>query len=396
MQVLPKILCVDDEPNVLDSFRRQLRDDFDLEVTTSPMKALDLIKNGRKFSVVVSDMRMPSMDGVEFLKNVQKLSPLTVRIMLTGNADQETAAKAVNEGQIFRFVNKPCSSTDLKNILGSASQQFSLLSAEKDLLQNTLSGSIKVLSEILAMVDPVGFGAAAALREPVREITKTLQLKNAWEIDLAAMLHPIGWITVPESVRAKFRAGDELTLEEKRMVDRVPELGSQFIGSIPRLEGVGRIIFHSGVGSTEGENIRSGPGQEQIPEGARVLRIARELIESQRQGLSKVDALGKLRERTLEFDATLLDRLIDSPESADAGAATIESFPIQPSQLCPGQRLTENLFCADGRLLLGVGTYLSELMCKRILNYAQSGNLALPIMVDSKIPKADKSEGGKD
>lgn len=395
MSPQPFILCVDDEPNILDSFRRQLRGKFALEVASSPIKALELIRSGQRFSVVVSDMRMPVMDGVEFLRNVQKLSPLTVRVMLTGNADQETATKAVNEGQIFRFVNKPCSSAELELILEASLRQHNLLTAEKDLLQNTLSGSIKVLSDILSLSDPVAFGAASAIREPVREIAKMLQIKNAWELDLAAMLHPIGWITVPESLKIKARNGCALALEEQKMIERVPELGSQFIRTIPRLEGVGRIILYceknfDGTGFPHDELKRDG-----IPEGSRVIRLAKALTELQSLGVAREVALSQLRERASEFDTAMINRLLLVNAQDTNPASQNESFAIQPGQLCPGQRLTEDLYCSDGRLLIGAGTYLSEVMCKSILNYVHSDNLRLPIMVDAKIPntRRDQKEG---
>lgn len=387
-----KVLCVDDEPNVLEGIRRQLRGKFDLEVASSGLKALELLNKGQKFSVIVSDMRMPGMDGVELLKNFQKLAPLTVRIMLTGNADQDTASKAVNEGQIFRFINKPCAPGELEIILNSAVQQFNLLNAEKELLQNTLSGSIKVLTDILSLSDPIAFGSATSIREPVREIFKILQIKNSWELDLAAMLHPIGWVTVPEATKAKFRKGEKLTPDEKKMIDRIPEVGSQFIGTIPRLENTAKIILYSeknfdGTGFPN-DKVKN----EQIPIGARVIRIASALVKLVSEGRSRSLALNILKNRPQEFDIELINRILNSEDSSSADTQLTESFPIQPNQLCPGQRLTEDLFCADGRLLIGSGAYISELMCKRILNYAQSGNLKLPIVVDAKIPKQNVSK----
>lgn len=387
-----KILCVDDEPNILESFRRQLRGKFDLEVASSAAKALEHLKSGQRFSVIVSDMRMPGMDGIELLKSVQKISPLTVRVMLTGNADQDTAARAVNEGHIFRFVNKPCSPDELEKILEAATQQFKLLNAEKELLQNTLSGAIKVLTEILSLSDPVAFGIASAIREPVRKIAKILDLKNVWEIDLAAMLHAIGWIAVPQAIKSKFRNGEALTPDEHKMIERVPEFGNQFIGSIPRLEGVGRLILYSEKHFNGAGFPNDNTKNDQIPEGARIIYLAKALLKEQVDGITWSEALKKLRQRDSEFDTTLIDRVLGFEEQTSVPAQIVESFAIQPNQLCPGQRLTQDLFCLDGRLLISAGAYLSALMCKSILNYAQSGNLKLPIMVDAKTPKFITSE----
>src|SRR5580704_4186971 len=106
-RVNSRILCVDDEPNVLLAFRRQLRQ-FDIETAVGPEAGLNALQTAGPFAVVVSDLRMPVMDGVQFLARVKQQSPSSIRIMLTGQADLTSASMAVNEGSIFRFLLKPC------------------------------------------------------------------------------------------------------------------------------------------------------------------------------------------------------------------------------------------------------------------------------------------------
>jgi len=107
-----KILCVDDEPNVLKAYKRGLRSNFAIDIATSGGEALQFIESRGPYAVIVSDMRMPQMNGIELLNTVKQCAPDTVRIMLTGNADQQTAIDAVNPGEIFRFLNKPCQPED--------------------------------------------------------------------------------------------------------------------------------------------------------------------------------------------------------------------------------------------------------------------------------------------
>ena len=114
------------------------------------------------------------MDGVQFLQEAQRVAPDSVRIMLTGNADQQTAAGAVNEGRIFRFLNKPCTPEDLGHALTAGLEQYRLITAEKELLEKTLGGTIKMLMEILATVDPDLFGRAQALRLNMRALADAL------------------------------------------------------------------------------------------------------------------------------------------------------------------------------------------------------------------------------
>ena len=116
-----RILLVDDEPFVLSGYRRGLGRQYDLDTAGSGAEALAKFRQqSEPYAVVVSDMRMPEMDGVELLRQLSESHPRTVRIMLTGNAEQAAAIEAVNRGHVFRFLTKPCSSADLKQALEEA------------------------------------------------------------------------------------------------------------------------------------------------------------------------------------------------------------------------------------------------------------------------------------
>ena len=103
-----KVLCVDDDANILTGITRNLRKQFEIDTAVGALAALKMIEKDCPYAVIVSDMQMPGMSGVEFLNITKQKYPDTVRVMLTGNADQKTATDAVNRGQIFQFLNKPC------------------------------------------------------------------------------------------------------------------------------------------------------------------------------------------------------------------------------------------------------------------------------------------------
>ena len=103
-----KILCVDDDPNILQAYQRALHKQFPIEAALGGEEALAAVAHRGPYAVVVADMRMPGLTGVEVLARIRQMAPDTVRMMLTGNADQQTALEAVNEGHIFRFMTKPC------------------------------------------------------------------------------------------------------------------------------------------------------------------------------------------------------------------------------------------------------------------------------------------------
>ena len=196
-----RVLFVDDEPNVLHAFERQLRRQrLTVDTAVGGEAGLALLATQGPYAVVVSDMRMPGMDGVEVLTRAKDVAPDAVRIMLTGVADQQTAIDAINEGSIFRFLTKPCPANALIRALDAALRQHELVIAERELLEQTLSGAVKVLMDVLSLVNSVAFGSASRLRKIVRELASELPVDDSWQLDLAAMLSQIGCVTLPQAM----------------------------------------------------------------------------------------------------------------------------------------------------------------------------------------------------
>jgi response regulator RpfG family c-di-GMP phosphodiesterase len=110
-------LFVDDEPHLLAAIARKLRKDFDVVTACGSEAGLTCLKEQGPFVVVVADMQMPGMDGIDFLRLVKEIEPRAVRIMLTGNADQNTVRRAIDEAQIARYLTKPCSPEFLRDAI---------------------------------------------------------------------------------------------------------------------------------------------------------------------------------------------------------------------------------------------------------------------------------------
>ena len=182
-----RILFVDDEPDLLEGIQRMLfreRQRWEMHFATSGAVGLaELAKT--PFAVVVADMRMPQMDGVEFLRRARQGAPDTVRMMLTGNTDQETAIRAVNDGNVFRFMTKPVERETLVNVIEAGVEQHRLITAEKELLSGTLVGSVALLAELLAETDPDSHTHALWLRDMARAAVHELKPEKSWEIGRA-------------------------------------------------------------------------------------------------------------------------------------------------------------------------------------------------------------------
>ena len=382
-----KILFVDDDPNILSGYQRQLRKQFNMDTALGGEQGVESLANQGPYAVVVSDMRMPGMDGVQFLSRAREIAPDTVRMMLTGNADLNTAIDALREGSIFRFLTKPCPPEILAKTLQAGIEQYHLIKAERDLLENTLSGSVKVLTEILSMVDPGSFGRAAMLREFLRPLTQTLNVPNSWEMEVAVMLSHIGNVTIPSQLTAKVRAGQHLTPEEEEMLARVPAIGRNLLINIPRLESVAQIVLYQNK-HFDGSGFPSDDAAgDKIPLGARILKVIADMAQLETSGLTRTSALGHMRTRDGWYDPQVLEAAYKCFVAETPTLTPTESAGVQLSvkDLKIGHVLTSDVKTRDGRLLVTSGHRISGTLLERIRNYAKLTGIEEPIYVDGAI-----------
>ncbi|MCA9135954.1 MAG: response regulator, partial [Planctomycetales bacterium] len=276
-----KILFVDDDEKVLNGILRQQGDDFDLTTALSGAEALATIAAEGPFAVVVSDMRMPEMNGIELLKRVRQIAPDTVRMMLTGFAELNSTIEAINEGNIFRFMAKPCSEIDMANSLNAALRQYALIQAEKELVEGTLRGSVNILSEMLSLVSPLAFSQTTRVRGIVDGLLKQIKIENQWQLEIAAMLSSLGCVTIPNEVLEKKLNGQTASFSEERLFANHPRQASEMIRTIPRLEHVAEIIRCQNVPLNETRF-----DGKTVPPESRILKLAIEFDRKERSSKS--------------------------------------------------------------------------------------------------------------
>jgi len=378
-----KILLVDDDAKLLTAMARALRLRFNLATAAGGEVALAKMAESGPYAVIVADMRMPGMDGVQLLTEVQRLYPETVRIMFTGNAEQRTAAEAVNIGHIFEFLTKPCGLEPLTQALHAALKQYRLVTAERELLEKTLKGSIKVLADVLSAVDPLSFGHGEALGHYMRTYLKSQTLPNAWELEMGAMLAQIGMVTVPTAVTEKFRAGQKLTAAEQEMLARVPKTGADLLANIPRLEAVSRMVLYQNKhydGSGFPADIIRG---EDIPIGARILRVLTDLLELDKQGLPKDTALRLLQQRMGWYDPRVLDATFACFNvSLPDFSAKSQGQAIAVKDLQAGQVVLTDICTENGKILVLARSRITPVLLLRVANFAQSGPIKEPVYIE--------------
>lgn len=375
-----RILFVDDDANLLLSMQRQLRKHFAVDVADAPEAGLQRLTAGQPYGVVVSDMRMPRIDGVQFLGRARELAPDTVRVMLTGNADPDTAIEAVNRGEIFRFLNKPCSQEQLLATLTACFEQYRLIHAERELLANTLSGSVSLLTEILSLANPMAFGRASRIKQLALRIGEQLHLNQLWELKLAAMFSQLGCITLSESMMNKVCHGIPLSTTEEQVFQAHPVAGQRMIERIPRLDFVARIIGRQ-LDKYDAA-IKSQPESEQrIALCAGILRVASDFDHFVGAGSTSERAIEKMKRQKDYYPPQVLDALAALFAIAPATQA------VSVLQLQEGMIVTNNVLSASGNLLLGHGQELTAVLCERLRALANSSvGVRQPIQVLTSSP----------
>lgn len=379
-----RVLLVDDDPNLLSALQRQLRKQFDLTTAEGGSPALQAVTEAMEsrnpFAVVLCDMRMPGMDGIEVLSRIRALSPETVRMMLTGNADQQTAIDAINRGNIFRFFTKPCPAEELAVGLQAGIDQYHLITAERELLENTLAGSVKVLADVVAMNDPVAYGLATRLREWARLLTAEWKLPSRWQLDMAAMLIPIGQVSIPPELIAKQRAGEALTEAEQSIIARAPEAGRNLIANIPRMAQVAETIWLQDRGYDGSGFPPDGPKGTDIPFDARLLRILKDLAAACPSGLLDPVAFAQLDRNRAQYDPNLLSKVRSALLSLLGGAQPLE-VEVPVAALRTGSMVLSDIRLTNGHLILKAPTMLSGAQVERLRSLAKIYTFVEPVRV---------------
>jgi len=384
--MVEKILFVDDDPNILSAYQRQLRKQFTIDTVLGGELGLEAIATRGPFAVIVADMRMPGMDGVQFLAKVRERVPDSVRIMLTGNADQQTAIDAVNEGNIFRFLTKPCPPDIISKALTAGIEQYRLVVAEKELLEQTLKGSIKVLTDVLTLVNPTAFGRASRAQRLVSALSAELKAEKSWQIEIAAMLSQIGCITISEDILKKIYSGVNLTEHEAQAFHAHPHTGKTLISGIPRLESVAEIISYQEKhfdGSGVPAHSKSGAD---IPLGARMLKLALDFDLLVSSGMSNAKAFNVILERQGWYDPTIVSALKEA-------LSTEENYEVKfvmAHELEKGMIVAKDIKAISGNLLLTKGHEIMPLLRIRLINMAQTKEIHEPIKVF--VPCAARNE----
>jgi response regulator RpfG family c-di-GMP phosphodiesterase len=380
-----RILFVDDEPVLLQGYQRLLRNEFQVTTAVGGAAALTMVEHLGPFAVVLSDMRMPGMDGVEFLRKVKTLAPDTVRIMLTGVSELQTAINAVNEGSIFRFLSKPSNKDVLVKTLTEALAQHHLICAEKELLEKTLRGTVYVLTEVLSVVSPAAFSRAMRVRRYVRHVVTRLALSSPWKFEVAAMMSQLGCVTLdPDTIETVYTGG-ELSPEEEAQYIKHPRVADDLLKNIPRMESISWMIAHQNE-DLAGDFKISKTETRDVQLGARIIRAALNFDALLRKGHSRLEAAHHLTKSGV--DKKIIEAMLElEPETVSDDA---QNLPI--GKLTHGMLMDQDVRTEKGILVAAKGQEVTSLLLMKLKSFLGKGAIADGLAV--RQPKPGKSATG--
>jgi CheY-like chemotaxis protein len=370
------VICVDDEPQVLSGLSLHLRRRYQVETATSGAAALELLARQPPAAVVISDMRMPGMNGAELLAKASAQFPTTTRILLTGHAEVDSAVAAVNNGHVFRFLVKPCPPPELLSAVDAAAELHRATTIEQTLLEQTLHGSIRMLTEVMSISNPVAFGRAQRVKQHVTNLCDKLQLGERWQVEVAAMLSQLATFTLPPETLEKLYYGATLSSEEQAMLSRSPDVTEQLLSHIPRLEAVREILAsqQKPFKKLERETTRE---QLQVQRWTQLLRVAVDFDTLEAQGQSSAVALTTLKGRADQYDPEVLTAFLslhgerrDGDKIRDISVAALRS----------GMVFAADVKMATGNLFVARGYEVTPSFLERVRNFRE-GSVREPLKV---------------
>ncbi len=374
-----RILCVDDEPRVLDGMRRTLGMDFDVVTAEGGAQALALLIRKERFALTISDMRMPGMDGAAYLERASQLAPEMIRILLTGQADMTAATRAINYGRIFRFLTKPCEPDALRRAVEDALEQHRLVQAERELLQKTVYGCVKVLTELLSLVNPLAFARACRVNRLAQHVGKELNLADLWQLDLAVMLAHLGYVGIAPELLERHYGGAPVDATEAQLLNSAPRTAQGLLAGIPRLETVLEMIERLASPVPRLADVDRAQREGRMLWATHIILAAERADQlSRKQPLAKVVAeqLGKEG-----FDPRVVDSFLRAEFESAQNRVEAKLFA---ARLEVGMFLVQDARSAAGVLVARGGTEVTATVLTLLRRMAERNNLVEPLTVSVK------------
>ena len=373
-----KVLLIDNDRHNITSFERNFRLKYDVMTAQSGEEGLSMIKADGPFAVIIADYSIPGMNGVQLFSLAKEIAPDSTRILFSEKADIKVLTDAINDGEIFYFLSKPYATEGLEKILSSAVEKYRSVTSEREILEQTLKGSIKLLIDILTLVNNKLFHQATRLRKTAQLIAMRLKANNLWEIEMAALFSQIGCVTIPSEILNKVYAGQPLSEGETEIYCSHPHAGKNLLHNMPRMKEMANAIAYQ-FKQFDG---RGYPNDEKkgnsIPFMARIIKVVLDYDALLALGESPVQALAEMRRRDNWYDAKILAALDAEINSVQPGFVVMA---LKRGEITIGMVLADDIKDSSGAILIPKGYEITDVLQMRLLVYARLGRVVEPIKV---------------
>ncbi|MCF7762869.1 MAG: response regulator [Verrucomicrobia bacterium] len=346
-----------------------------LAVYSSADDTIDSL-NELKPDLVLMDIDLEgSMDGVEAGTEIHRRFGIPI-VFTTGHDDEPTISKAVESGA-FGYVCKPYSVQELESAIEMALYRVARDREREEILENSVGGGIKILMEILSVVDPESFVRGQKLGVLIRDFAGALGISPTWELEVGALVSHIGHVMIPGSVIAKHRLRTPLNSVENALLTRSPEFGYELLMHVPRLEPIARMVLYQNKqfdGSGFPDDPVSGPD---IPIGSRMLRVLGDYVDLEISGTSRAQALAIMNGAAGRYDPKILREaircVIDVPPKG--------ARPVTFRELKIGDCLVAPVETEDGVVMVAAGQTITPVCLRRLGNLETVSGIKEPIYV---------------
>lgn len=356
-----QILCVDDDPDVLAGLQLSLRNLGEVHVASHGQQALTLAAGLPRLAVVLCDMRMPGMPGDEVLACFRQRYPMVARLLLTGYSDMDAAVRAINQGRIFRFLNKPCARDVLQQAVSDALEQHRLLSAERVLLEQTVRGCMQALVDALAMASPASYGQAQRLSGLIEQVGQHCHHDTSWAATMAAMLANLGLVGLRPALQEKVLLDLPLDAQEAQELERGHRRAMALLASIPRIQPVRQLLGLIEPVLAQ-DVVISTAERERLAPQAELIALVRRYVRLEAAGMPVQQAIALLRGEHPEAGAAIQALAEVLGPQADLDRLLELSLDL----LRPGMVLARAIHTAHGLLLAPAGYQINDSFVERL------------------------------
>lgn len=385
----PRILLVDDEQQVTQGLGMVLRRSYEVVAASSGEEGLRRAAEEGPFAVIVSDMRMPGMNGAEFLARARAIAPDATRVMLSGQADLDAVVSAINEGGVFRFLAKPCAPSLVRKVLQEAVEHHHAVESERALVRTNLRHSADVLVECLGLIHPLAAAQSHRIEEVVRAVLPALGLEDTFDLEVAASLAWLGTLPLPAHLLGLVAVGATLDAEDQDVWRSHARIGADLVAALPGLEGPAEML-RAQMSAPSPASVVGAPREwPRARLGAELLRLANDLLTEVRRAGDQALGLHELR-AAKRHPAALLEALAAAALEPLGG----ETSAVRAEALAPGMVLEEDLCSRSGAIIAVRGTKANGTLVRLVQNYASRGGIREPVQVrlpGRRDPGADDS-----